>query len=523
MKLTDYQMDVMCNILAAVETGGQVYGQGRWDDFTEAGKNSSNEKAITIGCYQFYGTNAQLLLSLIRKSYPAKFKELDTVGIASDLDNKNWSVYKLSKTSDKAKCIQRIIGSEIGISTQKTLIGEQITTYINRAVTEGVTDVQAAMFCANIQHLGGKAPVQRIIKKTGSPLTIDRIYATLKLDQQDTSNDNQVGDNKYWSRHVKVYGWIKEYVKEESMAINVVLAGHGSGKPSTKGMNAYCQSRQAAGRGLVEVRRLNLTDAQRQQMHDLYRTILGRNNYSQSLRDYCYMLYRGSYYSDCSSSICRTAQKVGVSGVATLNTAGMHYDWQKVSGIIIKNGIIQNPELLKVGDALMFKGSDPKRPLGIGHTEMVYEIDGQTAAGATPTVQKGKEVVAAGQMHANNFTGAGLKVDGERGALTIKAGIMCVQLAMNLDYKAGLVVDGIWGPKSEAALAGHYVKIAEVQYMVTALEILFMLRGYNPGGVECPGVFGSGLDKTVRDYKAEKKWQANGTAGVGTFKSLMGV
>ena len=286
MKLTDYQMDVMCNILAAVETGGQVYGQGRWDDFTEAGKNSSNEKAITIGCYQFYGTNAQLLLSMIRKSYPAKFAELDTAGIASDLDNKDWASYKLSKSSDKAKCIQRIIGSEIGISTQKTLIGEQITTYINRAATEGVTSVQAAMFCANIQHLGGKTPTQRIIKKTGSPLTIDRIYATLKLDQEDKSNDNQVGDTRYWGRHVKVYGWIKEYIKEDNDVgkISVVLAGHGSGKPSTKGMNAYCQSRYAAGRGLVEVRRVNVRDAQGQRMRDLYRTIIGWNICSHSLR-----------------------------------------------------------------------------------------------------------------------------------------------------------------------------------------------------------------------------------------------
>lgn len=217
MKLTDYQMDVMCNILAAVETGGQVYGQGRWDDFTEAGKNSANEKAITIGCYQFYGTNAQKLLNRIRSSYPAKFKELDTAGIASDLDHKNWAAYKLSKTSDKAKCIQRIIGSQVGITVQKSLMAEQITTYINRAATEGVTEVQAAMFCANIQHLGGKGPVQRIIKKTGKPLTIERIYAVLKLDQQDTSNNNQVGDPIYWSRHVKVYGWIKQYIKEDGM------------------------------------------------------------------------------------------------------------------------------------------------------------------------------------------------------------------------------------------------------------------------------------------------------------------
>ena len=229
---------------------------------------------------------------------------------------------------------------------------------------------------------------------------------------------------------------------------NVVLAGHGSGTPSTKGMNAYCTTRQAKGRGLVEVLREDLTEEQRQQMHDLYKSILGRNIYSQSLRLYCYTKYNGKYYSDCSSSICKTAEKVGVPDVGTLNTAGMHNKWKKVTDVVIKNGIIQNPEILKVGDALMFKGSDPRRPLGIGHTEMVYEINGKTAASATPAATSSKkDIIKAGQMHANNFTGAGLAIDGVRGTLTKKAGIMAVQTALNLDFKAGLAVDGEWGTK----------------------------------------------------------------------------
>lgn len=305
------------------------------------------------------------------------------------------------------------------------------------------------------------------------------------------------------------------------MSISVVLAGHGSGVPSTKGMNAYCSSRQAIGRGLVEVRRIpGLTDALRQQMHDFYSTILGRNTYSQNLRDYCYNPYKGAYYSDCSSSICRTAQQVGKSEYKSLNTAGMHYDFEKVN-VTIKNGIIQNPEVLKVGDCLMFKGSDPSRPLQIGHTEMVYEINGSTQNAATPSVSSGSEVVKAGQMHANNFTGAGLNPDGIRGTLTKKAGIMVIQTAMNMDYKAGLEVDGIWGPKSEAALGNHYVRFGETQYMVTALEILLMLKGYNPNGVECPGEFGSGLKAAVGQYQKDHGLTVDYIAGPATFKSLI--
>lgn len=316
--------------------------------------------------------------------------------------------------------------------------------------------------------------------------------------------------------------YYKELAGKEKTVTNVVLAGHGSGTPSTKGMNAYCTTRQAKGRGLVEVLREDLTDKQRQQMHDLYKTILGRNIYSQSLRLYCYTKHNGKYYSDCSSSICKTAEKVGVPNIGTLNTAGMHKNWKKVTDVVIKNGIIQNPEVLKVGDALMFKGSDPSRPLGIGHTEMVYEINGQTAASATPAATSSKkDIVKAGQMHANNFTGAGLVVDGIRGTLTKKAGIMAVQTALNLDFKAGLVVDGEWGPKSAAALKKRSVRLGSTRYLVTAVEILLMLKGYNPNGVECPGQFGSGCAAATGRYQTDHSLKADKIAGYNTIKSLI--
>lgn len=316
--------------------------------------------------------------------------------------------------------------------------------------------------------------------------------------------------------------YYKELAGKEKTVTNVVLAGHGSGTPSTKGMNAYCIARQAKGRGLVEVLREDLTEEQRQQMHDLYKSILGRNIYSQSLRLYCYTKYNGKYYSDCSSSICKTAEKVGVPDVGSLNTAGMHKNWKKVTDVVIKNGIIQNPEVLKVGDALMFKGSDPSRPLGIGHTEMVYEINGETAASATPAATSSKkDIIKAGQMHANNFTGAGLVVDGVRGTLTKKAGIMAVQTALNLDFKAGLKVDGEWGPKSDAALKKRSVRLGSTRYLVTAVEILLMLKGYNPNGVECPGQFGSGCAAATGNYQTDHSLKADKIAGYNTIKSLI--
>lgn len=134
------------------------------------------------------------------------------------------------------------------------------------------------------------------------------------------------------------------------------------------------------------------------------------------------------------------------------------------------------------------------------------------------------EVIAAGQIHVNNFCNAGIAVDGIRGDDTKKAGIKAVQHAMNLDYGSGIKETGEWTYDCTEALKGHYVKKGETQHMVTALEILFMLRGIECGGVESPGVFGDGLYDAVYAYKKEKKWDpVNGSAGKGTFLSLMGV
>ena len=51
----------------------------------------------------------------------------------------------------------------------------------------------------------------------------------------------------------------------------------------------------------------------------------------------------------------------------------------------IENGHITNPEILKVGDAILFVGSDPSRPKQIGHVEFIYTI---TSTAKKPPLNK---------------------------------------------------------------------------------------------------------------------------------------
>lgn len=123
----------------------------------------------------------------------------------------------------------------------------------------------------------------------------------------------------------------------------------------------------------------------RQMVADKYKTILGRNTYSQVRRAYCYKKYSdGKYYSDCSSSIALTYKECGFpfkyNGSSNPNTVGMYLSKDLVDvPVVIKKGIIQNPEVLRVGDMLLFAGKDSSRKYAgyVGHVEMVYKISGK--------------------------------------------------------------------------------------------------------------------------------------------------
>lgn len=205
ISLTVAQKEVIRKIIYAVETGGQVYGNVRYDDFTEAYTNSSIEHAITIGGGQWYATEAQRLLKLIRSTNSELFVQLDTAGIGIDLDTQNWSTYKLSKTSEKAKCIQKIISSSVGKKCQDTLIDEQMQRYIDEAAELGVVDIDALMMCANFRHQGGLSAMKRVLGKTKKPYTLDNLYAACQTD-----TGNQVG--AYKSRQKMVYDSLKKYL-----------------------------------------------------------------------------------------------------------------------------------------------------------------------------------------------------------------------------------------------------------------------------------------------------------------------
>lgn len=109
----------------------------------------------------------------------------------------------------------------------------------------------------------------------------------------------------------------------------------------------------------------------RKKVKELYETLIGRNLYSQnSVKRQCvYTPYKdGNYYSDCSSSILNTYFQAGVIDWREGNTATIHSQADKAD-VAIVNGI-PDEAALRVGDMLLFRGSDASRPEQIGHVEL---------------------------------------------------------------------------------------------------------------------------------------------------------
>ena len=50
------QLEILTNIIGAVESGGQVYGKRRYEAYAGKGANSANEKTCTLGWAQNYFT-----------------------------------------------------------------------------------------------------------------------------------------------------------------------------------------------------------------------------------------------------------------------------------------------------------------------------------------------------------------------------------------------------------------------------------------------------------------------------------
>lgn len=206
--MTNEQKTVLRKIIYAVETGGQVYGQQDYSDFTEAYTNSSEEHAITIGAGAWYATEAKTLLERIYDADPEQWEKIDKLRLLEQVQTANWECFNISRVSQLANTIIALISSDLGVKCQDSLMDEQLAAYADEALKMGVTDARGQAMCVNFRHQGGLWAVTRILAKTKKPYTLDNLYAACQTD-----TGNQVG--VYKDRQRFVYNALKKYFPEE--------------------------------------------------------------------------------------------------------------------------------------------------------------------------------------------------------------------------------------------------------------------------------------------------------------------
>lgn len=219
--LTQNQYQIMCNMIGAVETGGQIYGNRDYSCYIGAHTNSSAEVSCTLGWCSLYGNNGRELIRRIQKADPAAFAKIDSQGLIASKLNTDWEKTKWDPNAAEKKVLIALITTDNGKKLQDEMFSELVAGCVDAFTARyHVTSVPAEMMYTEVRLLGGPAPANRVFDKVknkyGANFSLDNILAALKEDQADTSNNNQVGDKKFWSRHTKIVGWIRQYVGGDS-------------------------------------------------------------------------------------------------------------------------------------------------------------------------------------------------------------------------------------------------------------------------------------------------------------------
>ena len=169
------------------------------------------ESSAALPVVKENGNEAQKLIKSIKKKDPTSFAKIDSKGLIKKALTKNWVSTGWKPSTAEKKVLIKLITSKAGKACQDAQFMEQMKSMVDSAKERFGNNAWAILMYCEIAHLGGNGPADRIYARVGKKYTLPMIMASLKKDQKDNSSSNQVGDEKYWSRHVKCAQFIQQY------------------------------------------------------------------------------------------------------------------------------------------------------------------------------------------------------------------------------------------------------------------------------------------------------------------------
>ncbi len=434
---------VLVNIIGAVESGGQVYGNRRYEAYAGAGANSANEKTCTLGWAQNYGNEGRRLCKMILEADPVAFRKADTAGIEAKLGT-DWVASRWNPTSAQKAALIAIITTDAGKKCQDKLFEELMTTYEKSAVSYGVdkTNIPAIMMWCEIEHLGGLGPVKRIFNRAKKPYTPDSIYESLIKDQNDTSSNNQVGDKKFQSRHQCCVKWIKQHAVSETSKKEDVKETSTMGKTANE---LLAQARAWIG--------CKESDGSHRKIVDIY------NAHRPLARGYK-VTYTDAW---CATFVSACAIKTGMTDIIPTECGcGAMINLMKNMGIWVEN----DAYVPKAGDIIMYYWNDNGVGDCTGYPDHVGIVE--SVSGRNITVIEGNKNNAVGrrtiQVNGRYIRGYGVPKYSSAGKTN-------TQTKKTVDQIAQEVLAGKWGngDARKAAITAAGYDYSAVQAKVNEL------------------------------------------------------
>lgn len=144
-----------------------------------------------------------------------------------------------------------------------------------------------------------------------------------------------------------------------------------------------------------------------------------------------------------------------------------------------------------------------------------FDADFKNTAVPIPA-NTGDDNVKAAQIALNRSFGSNLVIDGVWGPKSQAAWNKALQITLNVVYKANLKVDGIVGTKTKAAITR--VKFGDNNLLVGVLQIALYARRYSTGGIDCS--FGQATKTALGAYQGSVGLTVDYIAGKMTFLEL---
>ena len=211
--MSEANWQVLINVIGAVESGGQIYGNRNYGAYAGRYAASPYEYTCTLGWAQFYGSRAQKLVQNILNANPFVFRSIDTGGVIEKKLSTDWVSARWDPSASEKNTLIRLITSDVGKQQQDLLFRSDVAPIVAYCENTYTKSAKAVIMYTEIAHLGGSAAANRIFNRCGGDYSTNRILASLKLDQSDYSNNQQVGDSMYNLRHAKCAEFVEKYVQ----------------------------------------------------------------------------------------------------------------------------------------------------------------------------------------------------------------------------------------------------------------------------------------------------------------------